>query len=72
MSRAESLMAIYMAMFVRNLRYEKDRDQLAAKTAAMMAAAVSSECARIGHFAAAERLRDLADEIERQDAEVMQ
>ncbi|MGY6549592.1 MAG: hypothetical protein ACXIU7_11405 [Roseinatronobacter sp.] len=66
MDRASRLMRLYLQMFLHNLRNESDQDQLAAKTAAMMAAATAIEVHRLGSFGAAERLRDLADQIERE------
>jgi len=73
MSRVNKLMRVYLDVFLKNLRAETDQEQVAAKSAAMMAASVSMDCHIHGNFAAAERLRDMADQIERQDvAEVVQ
>ncbi len=55
----------YAALFTRHLAAQ-DEQHAAAMCAGMMTAALSHEAHRMGRYAAAERLRDLADLIERE------
>lgn len=61
----EAVYAAYVSLFTRHMAAQKTHEEAATLAAAFLTAGIAFEAKALGTFGAAERLRDLADEVER-------